>query len=123
MKPAGKTQFHSHVLLVITATNQQLSAQIAVLAMLARDQTHLPHLHLAYVRWVITVLTVCRRLPVQQVHLVISLVQRVKQKDVHLVLLVISAQQGQEVTPPIGLCTLLQVKLGLNVINYGWSKL
>lgn len=58
----------------------------AVLVMLARDQTQFPHLHLAYVHWVIIVQMAFVRWTVQLVHLVISLVQQVKLRAVHLVL-------------------------------------
>ena len=70
--------------------------------MLARDQTQFPHLHLAYVHWVIIVQMAFVRWTVQLVHLVISLVQQVKLRAVHLVLQVFSALQEQEVIPPIG---------------------
>lgn len=65
----AKTLCHFRVLLVITATNQHLCVQIAVLDMLVRVQIFLQHHPLAYAQSVITVLMVCKKFLAHQVHL------------------------------------------------------
>ena len=65
----AKTLFHFLVLLVITATNQQSCAQIAVPDMLVRVQIFLQHHPLAYAQSVITVLMVCEKILAHQVHM------------------------------------------------------
>ena len=97
-------QSHCHVLLVHTATNQQLSALNVTLAMPVKDQTHLLHHHQGCVHWVTIVPMACERKPAQLVHMETSVVPQVKLQDVRLVLLAISAQQGPEVILPTGLC-------------------
>ena len=69
VKLTAKTLFRYLALLVITATNQQSSAQIAVLDMLARVQILLQRHHPDYAHWVISALMVCEKIPVHQVHM------------------------------------------------------